>query len=1102
MRNKLLVAGTLALAMTCTTVFSSITPAVVKAASVSTVQTQTAENSDDYVYCYAGLTWAEYWKAEGVTAAGDTTSSDTADSHDEYDKGAFDAVTRATSNHGLHRGNFQCTAIVYDEDGTSYSLSYWKDKSTVVLTNDHEVGLSKGVITLSDGSTKKVEHYQVTGIKYVPVAVKAADFEDFSKQYAVVKNGATLAGGYREDQLQSYQATASVNANTNGLKTVTKNADGSYSFSARKNDGTTSGLADSSLKTVDLDAIKGTGGVVPAKGSYGEFLRVDFNQKSTDSNVGYGDLGAHMQAVKWTYYGNDSTRTNVLATYGTKFAADNWMHRINGIQLGLTDSIRCKLPKGTDGTGYWSLTIYALGYADSTYNFKATDANIVKPDTTAGDKTKLNELVSSVKDLNKSDYTEKSWTDFEKELNEAKDLLAKEAPTQGEVDEAVKHLTDAKNALDKYVYGTANLSYADFYYGELNDVKEDTTLDLTSDKAASYRDSGMYDAVSSATTNKYKSFFSNTYSKDNANGQGGSIIGIKDVNIAVPTSLYKEAQNAIFEKKECSNKLLEIINSMTLSDTTPSEYKILNGDGTLTAMKSKVIIDTSDRLTIKTQSSYGQYEVDAVTSENSPLSYLSVKDSPLNAKNSLLGIIVEDEDGKKYGMEHLENIWIGGKFSFAVKDGFKEKHGNTIDYQRHEALEGKTIKKVTYLVKNGADIVINTNLKCKPLASSDSIKATANDKFKDGATVSVVYTTAVPSGSNYILSSVSMGKTVLTDGTDYTYAHNTLTIKATDNTGVGSYSMVFTDDTYSDIVVSFTLESGYNTGDISIKNNQVALPDGVNFEKYANNITSIKINEVEKTGKGGIKATDLFDANGNINFNAVIKGKDGSSTPVFADKSASYTIELTSTGYPSVSGTVQLNTSALEASIKKAEALDSSKYTTETWKALQAALTEAKEATSADSLTQAIVDTASTKLTKALSGLKEKTVTPSKPATPSNPSTTTTKKPATKPALKKANVKLSKPVLKVGKTTKNKAKIAWKKVKKATGYEIQYTTKGFGNKKATKTIKVSKAKITSAQLKKLKKKTRYKVRIRAVYTKAGYQTATSKWSAIKTVKTK
>ena len=271
------------------------------------------------------------------------------------------------------------------------------------------------------------------------------------------------------------------------------------------------------------------------------------------------------------------------------------------------------------------------------------------------------------------------------------------------------------------------------------------------------------------------------------------------------------------------------------------------------------------------------------------------------------------------------------------------------------------------------------------------------------------------------------------------------------------------------------------------------------FKKYVNNITSIKINGVEKTGKGGIKATDLFDADGNINFNAAIKGKDGSSTPVFADKSASYTIELTSTGYPSVSGTVQLNTSILEASIKKAEALDSSKYTAETWKALQTALTEAKEAKSAN--TQAIVDAANTKLTEALSGLKEKAVTPSKPATPSNPDTTTTKKPATKPALKKSNVKLSKPVLKVGKTTKNKAKVTWKKVKKATGYEIQYTTKGFGNKKDTKTIKVSKAKITSAQLKKLKKKKTYYIRVRA-YKMNGKKKVYGKWSTVKKVKIK
>ncbi len=101
-------------------------------------------------------------------------------------------------------------------------------------------------------------------------------------------------------------------------------------------------------------------------GSYGEFLRVDLNGN-------YGGLGSAMQAVEWTYYGNDDTYTNPVRVFGTKFAADNWMHKSMGIQLGLTKSLRCTLPEGTDGTGYWTITISALGYKDVTYNFEATD---------------------------------------------------------------------------------------------------------------------------------------------------------------------------------------------------------------------------------------------------------------------------------------------------------------------------------------------------------------------------------------------------------------------------------------------------------------------------------------------------------------------------------------------------------------------------------------------------------------------------------------------------------------------------------------------------------------------------------------------------------
>ncbi len=60
-----------------------------------------------------------------------------------------------------------------------------------------------------------------------------------------------------------------------------------------------------------------------------------------DLNGNYGGLGAAMQAVKWDYYGNV---IQYLQHMVTKFAADNWMHKMMGIQLGLTHSVRCQLP--------------------------------------------------------------------------------------------------------------------------------------------------------------------------------------------------------------------------------------------------------------------------------------------------------------------------------------------------------------------------------------------------------------------------------------------------------------------------------------------------------------------------------------------------------------------------------------------------------------------------------------------------------------------------------------------------------------------------------------------------------------------------------------
>ncbi len=405
-------------------------------------------------YVYAGLTWGEYWSQENVTAAGNVSGSDEKDSHNESDTGAFDAVTRATTNHGLHRGSYQCMATIYTTEGNAYQLSYWKSSTEPVLADgtvaiwtpaDRKTG-TPASIQVNGGAKESLDHYAVTGIKYVPVQVKAEDYADFAAKYPVVKNGEILVGGFSENNLKAYSETANVTVNTNGLKTVTKNEDGSFSFSARKT-GTESGIQGTDLKVAT--GIKPE--VKTASGSYGEFLRVDLNGN-------YGGLGAAMQAVKWDYYGNGNT---VLATYGTKFAADNWMHKIMGIQLGLTHSVRCQLPAGTDGTGHWKLTVYALGYQDYTFEFDATATNIVtSTDPSTIDTTALKAALEKVKALNKDDYTEESWKKVEDEATETQEMLKEieaaiknkttVAFSQAAVDEQVnEHLTAAINGLVK-----------------------------------------------------------------------------------------------------------------------------------------------------------------------------------------------------------------------------------------------------------------------------------------------------------------------------------------------------------------------------------------------------------------------------------------------------------------------------------------------------------------------------------------------------------------------------------------------------------------------------------------------------------------------------
>ncbi len=554
------------------------------------------QNQEEYEYVYAGISWAQYWESEGIYLSGTNmvASSSAVDTRGESDKGAFDAVSRATTNHGIHRGSFQCNTTIYGEDGKTFDVSTWKSASELVLTDGSTVGFNKDTITYTENGQEKtttMKNYNVTGIKYVPVAVKKSDYEAFAAQYPVVSNAGILVGGYSEINLASYQKTAAVTANTNGLKVAEKQADGTFKFGKRAT-GTDSGIADQAQKEVSKDIVVK---VQEANGSYGEFLRVDLVNPESGTNA-YGELGANMQAVRWDYYGTkDAEKDQPIVSFGTKFAADNWMHKSNGIQLGLTNSLRCQLPEGTDGTGIWKITVYALGFKDFTTTINVTDANIVKDSNEEISTTALSEAIAKAKTLVEKEYTAASWSNLQTELAEAEDEI-KAPHTQATVDEATSHLNEAINNLVKatveektivafakdkatvYVKGTTNVK------ATVKNAVGKTTYKSSNTKVAKVSSTGKVTALKKGTA------------KITVTNNGVSkVFTVTVKNPSLNSTKVQLAKNKTFT--------LKVIGAVGTVKYTSSNKKVatVNAKGKITAKKAgkTVVTVKSNGMTLK-----------------------------------------------------------------------------------------------------------------------------------------------------------------------------------------------------------------------------------------------------------------------------------------------------------------------------------------------------------------------------------------------------------------------------------------------------------------------------------------------------------------------
>lgn len=941
--------------------------------------TYTKNAQEEYKYVYAAMTWAEYWAAEEVQAAGDSSSSSELDTRNEADKGAFDAVTRATANHGLHRGSFQCVAVIEAENGKTYEVSHWSsDGKEITLTNGNVIKFNRGEITDTDGTITKLKDYEVTGLKYVPVKVASADYEAFCQKYNVVENGGELVGGYGENKLAAYSVKANVTEATNGLKTVTKDEKGNFSFSARQA-GSDSGIEGQTLKTAP-DATEAGLTVKDAKGSYGEFLRVDLTGN-------YGDLGANMQAVTWTYYGNDSTYSNVKATYGTKFAADNWMHKTKGIQLALTKSLRCTLPEGTDGTGYWTITIAALGYKDVTYQFQATDANIVKDSEEEISTDELKKAIEAAEALTESDYTADSWAAMQAELQEAKDEL-KDPKTQATVDEATHHLNAAIEALvkaQKETYVLMNIPYDQFYKADVNnDVK--------------------VDAFTSATKNKVRtgSLAGGSYHVD---ASGDEITGVTfPVKVPTGTDLSKYTQITDDSKVSITvtNRGQESTTDYTGKDALfesasysyytlsekPSYYKELtvNEDGTFSfgaTQGTATTITEGVTAELMTESKYGDYQLD-----------LDGLTDTIPSGTAIYGVIVSTKEGSDYGMRHLENIWRVSELAWAT--GFTTAvHNCPTSSEHYKAMMGQHIDKVTYYTANGIyEIPVGGEKGLYvPVKFDTSAVAVADAELKDGETsvATTISGLTLPEGFD----------------AEYTVEGATASVKGEKlilkDVKKGAYTLTITDKSGKYAPISFrfevyaeTMPAAYNENSEKPGLAKAAGATDAEFADYIKNITSVSVNG-KPYAVSGRNAVKLFNDDGTLITDAA----------PFAEGD-SFEIVVTATGYKDLSFVYkkaakedpakEINIASLEKAIQSAEALKEADYTADSWKVLQVALKNAKSALEAKK-DQTSVDNAAASLNKAIEALVK--------ADGTTPTPTPTTTPTATPAASKNNITTS-----------------------------------------------------------------------------------------------
>lgn len=450
------------------------------------------------------------------------------------------------------------------------------------------------------------------------------------------------------------------------------------------------------------------------------------------------------------------------------------------------------------------------------------------------------------------------------------EFVSDDAQEEFTAQEPEEFITDSATAETKQgeAYVLMNIPYDDFYKAELknNDVKVDAFTSATKNKS---RTAGMM----------------NGNSAYHVNPDGSDVTGVTfPVKVSDLSALkdQKQVTDSDSVTITVTNRGQTSSNTYTGKDTlienasyayyilseTPSYYKELtvNADGSysFSAMKGAEIKTVTIDASLKTETRYGDYELD-LNNE----AFSEIIDT---TTDKIYGVTVNTTDGTNYGLRHLENIWRGSMLSWGT--GYTtEVHGCPVSSEHYKSIMGKTIESVTYYTDKG---MITFDLPDVKVEITTGIKATVADIMDTDSEAAVTFDQALPSDfqAQYTV-----------DGKEAAYANGKLT---TGSLALGAHKVVITDisGTYAPIVTEFTVNTDKLPAAYNIGTGKIVAADDATAEDlaaYIKSISKVKVGETEYAASGrGAK---------------VIVKEDGSLDLTDLQVTEGTVFEVTATGY-------------------------------------------------------------------------------------------------------------------------------------------------------------------------------------------------------------